>query len=399
MSISVAITESNIGVSVSESPVSAALTETSISAAVTESNVGVSVSESTVTASITSSAISASISSSPINVTVSSSGASTAANVSIVDAGEYYIGTEVETALQEIGAAFAGLGALAVLDDLSTFSTTDLSEGTNLYYTDARVGTYGDANYLKLDTSNDPIIGPLIHRNAFNSTVAFQIQQADETPVVVVDTTNLRVGINKIPTTDFEVFGSMRFGNYPTNYSQLSGGDWIKAGANLFFRTSTNHRMTLGTNNTARYRITNTGKHIFGTTTSPVGYVFIDGLADEVQLTIQANATQTAALVQHQTSNADVHNEFFVAHASNLYTTVFNKQGSPLLDFKVLSDAYDALFIDASENSIDIMHHASGKIGFYATTPTTQQVLATGAGATVDNIISALQTLGLVKQA
>jgi len=38
--------------------------------------------------------------------------------------------------------------------DLSGFSTTDLSEGTNLYYTDARVGDYGNAAYLKLDGSN-----------------------------------------------------------------------------------------------------------------------------------------------------------------------------------------------------------------------------------------------------
>lgn len=123
------------------------------------------------------------------------------------------------------------------------------------------------------------------------------------------------------------------------------------------------------------------------------------GSQDIVQGIYQANATQTAALVQHRTSNADVHNEFFVPHASNLYETVFNKQSSPLLDFLVKSDTYDAFFIDASENSIDIMHHASGRIGFYAQIPTTQQVLATGAGATVDNVITALQTLGLVKQA
>lgn len=38
------------------------------------------------------------------------------------------------------------------------------------------------------------------------------------------------------------------------------------------------------------------------------------------------------------------------------------------------------------------------EIGFYGHTPTTQQVLATGAGATVDNVITALQNLGLVKQ-
>lgn len=38
------------------------------------------------------------------------------------------------------------------------------------------------------------------------------------------------------------------------------------------------------------------------------------------------------------------------------------------------------------------------KIGFWNATPVVQQVLATGAGATVDNVITLLQTLGLCKQ-
>jgi hypothetical protein len=40
----------------------------------------------------------------------------------------------------------------------------------------------------------------------------------------------------------------------------------------------------------------------------------------------------------------------------------------------------------------------TGSLGFYGTTPIAQQVLATGAGKTVDNVITALQALGLVKQ-
>ena len=42
--------------------------------------------------------------------------------------------------------------------------------------------------------------------------------------------------------------------------------------------------------------------------------------------------------------------------------------------------------------------NATGKLGFYAVTPITRAVLATGGGATVDNVITALQNLGLVKQ-
>jgi len=38
------------------------------------------------------------------------------------------------------------------------------------------------------------------------------------------------------------------------------------------------------------------------------------------------------------------------------------------------------------------------KLAFYGSTPIVQAVLATGAGATVDNVITALQNLGLVKQ-
>lgn len=39
------------------------------------------------------------------------------------------------------------------------------------------------------------------------------------------------------------------------------------------------------------------------------------------------------------------------------------------------------------------------KLAFWNSTPVVQQVLATGGGATVDNVISLLQTLGLCKQA
>ena len=39
--------------------------------------------------------------------------------------------------------------------------------------------------------------------------------------------------------------------------------------------------------------------------------------------------------------------------------------------------------------------HSGSKIGFYGTTPIAQATLATGASATVDDVITALQNLGL----
>ncbi len=44
------------------------------------------------------------------------------------------------------------------------------------------------------------------------------------------------------------------------------------------------------------------------------------------------------------------------------------------------------------------LNHDGTSVGFYGTAPIAQAVLATGAGATVDDVITALQNLGLVKQ-
>lgn len=44
------------------------------------------------------------------------------------------------------------------------------------------------------------------------------------------------------------------------------------------------------------------------------------------------------------------------------------------------------------------LQHEGATIGFYSTAPIARQVLATGVGATVDNVITALQNLGLVSQ-
>ena len=53
---------------------------------------------------------------------------------------------------------------------------------------------------------------------------------------------------------------------------------------------------------------------------------------------------------------------------------------------------------DEAGNDVENIGNLAGKIGFYAKIPITQAILATGGGATVDNVITALQNLGLVKQ-
>lgn len=55
--------------------------------------------------------------------------------------------------------------------------------------------------------------------------------------------------------------------------------------------------------------------------------------------------------------------------------------------------------VAASEvNVIGDLNHDGTNVGFYGATPVARQLLATGAGATVDQVITALQALGLLRQ-
>ena len=60
-----------------------------------------------------------------------------------------------------------------------------------------------------------------------------------------------------------------------------------------------------------------------------------------------------------------------------------------------LNSLSDIMSISGNDGSVQFENY---DIGFYGVTPTSRQVLATGAGASVDDVISALQTLGLVSQ-
>lgn len=83
---------------------------------------------------------------------------------------------------------------------------------------------------------------------------------------------------------------------------------------------------------------------------------------------------------------------------TNAGLVVFNQGGNADSDFTWRTDSYDGIFGDASNNSIMLMSNTAGKVGFYGVTAVAQQVLATGAGRTVDDVITFLQTIGLCKQ-
>ena len=105
MSTTVAVTETVITATVTETPIGVTATPGSeVAVSVSDGTISVSLTSSPITATATSgSTVAVSVTETPVSITISPSGASEAVNVSIVDAGSFYTGIEVETALQEIG--------------------------------------------------------------------------------------------------------------------------------------------------------------------------------------------------------------------------------------------------------------------------------------------------------
>jgi hypothetical protein len=140
-------------------------------------------------------------------------------------------------------------------------------------------------------------------------------------------------------------------------YTDASGG-WIG--------TVSNHTFLLFTMNEAA-----------SLTITATGTVSVIGKKDVVQAIIKGKSTQTNHMFEIQDSTAAVHSFLSVPGAAAALENVFNETGSQYLDFRVESDTYDALFVDASANSIEIMHNAAGLVGFYGIAPVAQSSGAT----------------------
>jgi hypothetical protein len=62
---------------------------------------------------------------------------------------------------------------------------------------------------------------------------------------------------------------------------------------------------------------------------------------------------------------------------SNLGTGLIinnNAGSSPINDFQVKTQLYNAIYVTSSENSMTLMSNANGKLGFFGSTPTTQSL-------------------------
>jgi hypothetical protein len=106
---------------------------------------------------------------------------------------------------------------------------------------------------------------------------------------------------------------------------------------------------------TLNYAIyTNAGLNLLGDQLSVLGS------ADRIQLILRGNATQITNSFELQKSTAAVQISF-----DNNGGAIFNEAGNAAGDHRIESDTYDALFVDASNDSVMVMSNVAGKVGFY----------------------------------
>jgi hypothetical protein len=135
----------------------------------------------------------------------------------------------------------------------------------------------------------------------------------------------------------------------------------------------------------ALFNILTTGATGINTTT-PGAALQVNGYASAVVSIFRANATTPGDIAQFQTSTP---------------TTVAKVDNTGLGFFAGLNitDAKNIVLGTTTGTKIGTVGGAAGqKLGFFNANPIVQPLLATGAGATVDNVITALQNLGLVRQ-
>lgn len=160
--------------------------------------------------------------------------------------------------------------------------------------------------------------------------------------------------------------------------------------------------MVFGTNNQEAMRIAYTGLVGVGTTDpqAKLGVVRTSATTNAVASVLALGANVTGAGVGAAGLGAGI--LFQAESTTTIDTTQAAIEASWIVPThasrtsRLVFKSYDT----AAREGIRIDSDGSAALlGFYGHTAVAQQLLATGAGATVDNIITALQALGLVKQA
>lgn len=312
-----------------------------------------------------------------------------------------------------------GPGALAAGDDgkalvwnqasgrfvVTTIVTTPGGSTTQVQYNNA--GAFGGDDGMTYDAAANAltitgyVVTPAI-RPAADSTTAFRVQKADGTPVVTVDTTNGRVGIGLTPTVPFEILTAatgihMQISD-GTRTAQFLTGSYFGLGT----ITSTDWRFFVD-NVSTRGVIIKSSTGYFGAGTTAPG-----GAGHFKESTTQTTAIRNILVIEHASSNTPAAG-FGAAIRAVLESSTTEIQDAGRLTWSWIDATHatraakgqlSANYITTERPAITWGANSTvALLSFYdVTTPIARQVLATGAGATVDNVITALQNLGLVKQ-
>jgi hypothetical protein len=240
-------------------------------------------------------------------------------------------GTSIQTTIETTGSSL-----------FPTASTT--IKATPNSGTAASLYAYSNGTTHFVRTDNPFIVSQI--RPASDSTTALQLQNASATAIVTVDTTNSRLGIGCTPGERLHVSGTVGSGGALTaRFENLSPGSTANPNYIRLLMTGS------GGTQKAAIAVTDESYDRYGAT-----------------MILQANG---------DTGNTDLQERFRI----NWFEAVVNDQAQNV-DFRVETDsAYNALFVDASNDSVAVMNHASGKVGFYGGTPVTKQALASYTGA------------------
>ena len=207
----------------------------------------------------------------------------------------------------------------------------------------------------------------------------------------------------------------IRTGSNTTRMRFDSASDRITIGGGTF--TSNDYNLSIRINGAARKGfvvLANSGQtaNLIDVMNSSANTTFFGVGADgttTIRPIVAATSTITDALIVGENSSGTPAAGFGVGLSMQIKSSTSNSQNAARITTSWL-DATHATrgsrsrwssYYTTTENiGVTIGSNSSGALlSFYdVTTPIARQVLATGAGATVDNVISALQALGLLKQ-
>jgi hypothetical protein len=211
---------------------------------------------------------------------------------------------------------------------------TGLSDDDHQQYLLASGGRTGASSQAQFFTNG--IVGPS-WKPAGDSTVALQLQNAAGTPIVTVDTTNGRVDVGNLSTA-FKL----------SVYSVATTGD------GAYVATAGHTLIALRTINTNDY-------------SSGIAFEHTGGTDATIKQHFYYNALQIASVddIVFERGGIGAGSSFPYEYMRIKATeVVVNDRGDSTIDFRVESDAHDALFVDASADALRI------GVGLYLPTKT-----------------------------